>query len=102
MGLTIVLETENGEALVTVLDPKNLLHQLLPSHDDHTFFALRNIDWYGDTVFNRLQMEEFLSEWNRLRTATLSQEETEILDEIGCLGLKCQKETHLYLKFYGD
>jgi hypothetical protein len=45
----------------------NFLHRLLPPHDDDTYYCLRYVDWYGDTVFNRLQIETVLQELERIR-----------------------------------
>lgn len=102
MGLTIMVETEDGERIEQIADPLNLLHQLLPSHDDQAYQCLRYIDWYGDTVFNRLQMDTFLTELNGVRRATRSPAEIELLAQIEKLARRCQAEPHLYLKFYGD
>lgn len=51
MGLSIVLETERGEPLDRVDNTKNLLHELLPLHDDLSYQLLRFVDWYADTTF---------------------------------------------------
>jgi len=102
MGLTITVETEEGERIEQIADPLNHLHRLLPSHDDQTYQCLRCIDWYGDTVFNRLQMETFLTELDRVRRAARSPAEIELLAQIEKLARRCKAEPHLYLKFYGD
>lgn len=102
MGLTIALETEQGELVAKVEDRKNLLHNLLPTQEDKGFSLLSFIDWYGDTIFNRKQMEIFLSELSFLKNKGISEEEKKILLSIEGLALKCQTELHLYLKFYGD
>ncbi len=102
MGLDVILEWEDGERIEDVGDPHNLLHRLLPPHDDDSYQCLRFIDWYGDTVFNRLQMTPFLAEWERLYSAAQSEEEKELLRSIETLARRCQSEPHLYLKFYGD
>ena len=101
MGLTVVLETENGVAVEHVGDPTNILHRVLPrlSSDSH---CLGYIDWYGDTVFNRVQMDRFLHEWRGLRLTMKSPQERELFDAIEGLALRCQREPHWYLKFYGD
>ena len=62
MGFDINLESERGEILATVSDPTNLLHRVLERamvEEPH----LEEIDWYGDTTFNRLQMSRFLAQW---------------------------------------
>jgi hypothetical protein len=102
MGLSVALQNENGNPIDIVLDPKNYLHRLLPSHDDESYQCLRFIDWYGDTVFNHLQMPTFLSEWQRLNSKVKSDEERQLLSRIEKLAYDCQSEQHVYLKFIGD
>lgn len=102
MGLHIALETERGQTIEAISDPTNLLHRLLPSLDDSSYQCLRLIDWYGDTVFNRLQMETFLAEWERLSRTARTIEEKELAVHIANLARRCLNEPHLYLKFYGD
>jgi len=102
MGLCIVLENEAGESLEMLLDGKNLLHKLLPSHDDDAHPLLASIDWYGDTVFNNLQMKRFLAEWENLVQRAGSPEEQELVAGIKSLGHRCRDGVHLYLKFIGD
>ena len=101
MGFCVILERENGEPLEQVEDPKNMLHQLLPSEDD-SYQYLRFIDWYGDTVFNGLQIQPFLSEWDRLTESARTSDENALLARIRELALRCSQEPHLYLRFCGD
>ena len=102
MGISVVLETESGEELQRIDDPGNLLHALLPSQDDTSFAHLRHIDWYGDTVFNHLQMESFLQEWERLRERAQNSDAVALHGRIKDLADRGKQEAHLYLKFYGD
>lgn len=101
MGLCVILEGEDREPIEQVEDPKNILHQLLPSEDD-SYQHLRFIDWYGDTVFNRLQIRPFLSEWDRLTESAQTPDETSLLTRVRELALRCSQEPHLYLRFCGD
>jgi hypothetical protein len=101
MGFDINLETENGEVLATVGDPQNLLHRLLEC-SSAAEPRLTEIDWYGDTTLNRLQMPRFLSEWAELSKQSKSPEETKLVDEVKRLAERCEGEVHLYLKFVGD
>jgi hypothetical protein len=101
MGFDINLETERGEVLASIGDPKNLLHRLMErSLADEP--RLAEIDWNGDTVFNRLQMPRFLSEWQMLARYVQSPEEAKLVDEIRALAERCRDHVHLYLKFVGD
>ena len=101
MGLDINLVKEDGEVLATVADPKNLLHRLLErSLADEPLLA--EIDWNGDTTFNRLQMTRFLLEWQTIAKHSKSAEETKVVDEVRTLAERCAEGVHLYLKFIGD
>ncbi len=102
MGLDIVLEDENGGQLASTADPQNHLHRLLPDIADTSFALIRYIDWYGDTVFNRLQMEDFLEEWARLYEKAEADAERKVLREVESLASKCADDLHTYLRFIGD
>ena len=102
MGLNVALETNRGECLGRVADPTNILHRLLPGHDEKQYQCLRFVDWYGDTWFNRLQIEQFLLEWDMISSKAATAEEIQLLAQIKGLAQRCQKEPHLCLKFYGD
>lgn len=69
MGIDIQLQNEDGEILERISDEKRLLHDLLPV-GDHSL--LSGIDLYGDTIFNRIQMDDFLSEWAKLKMKEMS------------------------------
>lgn len=59
MSLVIKLEDDLGERSEWVL-----LHGVIPARDERDFPLLRCVDAYGKTVFNHLQMENFLDEWS--------------------------------------
>lgn len=62
MALDVALADERGARIDGVGDVPNVLGRLLPPADDRSFRCLGFIDLYGDTVFNRLQMGELLTE----------------------------------------
>jgi hypothetical protein len=101
MSFLVRLEGESGE-LIDEVDEGALLGDVLPRYDDPTYQCLRFIDPDGDTVFNQLQMEQFLMEWERLQSQLRGQEREEIAAAIRKLALRCRDGVHLYLKFYGD
>jgi hypothetical protein len=101
MGFDINLESERGEILATVSDPTNLLHRVLERamvEEPH----LEEIDWYGDTTFNRLQMSRFLAQWQVVVRQAKTPEQLKLVNEVRELAERCQSELHLYLKFIGD
>jgi len=101
MGFDINLESERGEVLATVADPKNLLHRLIErSAPDEPL--LEEIDWYGDTVFNRLQMPRFLSHWQIVAGHAKTSDELKIVEDVKELAVRCGGSVHLYLRFEGD
>jgi hypothetical protein len=102
MGLCIQLTDEVGTDIETVADDTNILHRLLPPHDDDASPMLASIDWYGDTVFNAIQMKRFLAEWERIVKTTRSPQEQTLIAAIKRMAERCQDEAHHYLKFIGD
>ena len=103
MGITAVLEDENGNRLAMVEDPTNVLHGLLTGPEQAPFnHVLRYIDWYGDTTFNRLHAEQFLREWDSLAPKLKGGEDHRVFTGIRQLAERLRSETHVYLKFYGD
>ena len=102
MGLGITLQDESGAELESLTDPKNYLGKLLPKNGDPTYPMLASIDFYGDTVFNRMQMDRFLVEWSDVSTKANAPEERSLVSAVERLARRCQDEVHLYLKFIGD
>ena len=102
MGLAITLQDERGVELDSVVDAKNFLGELLPEHDDRAHPMLASIDFYGDTIFNRMQMDRFLVEWSDVVSKANIPEEKALVSAIEGMARRCLDEVHLYLKFIGD
>ena len=102
MGLSIVAEDENGLELQAFHDPRNILHTLLPSQNDTSFVTLRFVDWVGDTVFNRLQIGDFIFECERLLADPRTDEQRETLGHLLELARLVASRPHRYLRFVGD
>lgn len=69
---------------------------------DASYKLLCHIDPYGDTVFNRLQMVVFLTEWERLIGIAQTSEQRKAWTGVRDLARRCNEEVHLYLRFIGD
>lgn len=95
------MESETGEVLATISDPQNLLHRLL-ERSVTVEPLLAEIDWYGDTIFNRLQIPRFLSHWRTLASQGKSPDELKIVEDVKELAVRCGGSAHLYLRFVGD
>lgn len=102
MGVDVHLQNESGKRLQSISDPKGIVATLIPI-DDERFPLLRHVDLYGDTIFNRSQCRQLISELEFLeRSQKLKPEASACLDELKKLARKCEGEPHLYLKFVGD
>lgn len=102
MGLNVQLEDEHGEVAERLDDPRGLLYRVLPELADSEFQYLPYIDRYGDTIFNRPQMEPFVREWDRLISNCRDLEIRRLLAEVKRLATACRAGVHLYLRFVGD
>jgi len=98
----VKLETEDGVSKGEVLDPEGLIDRYLPSLGDLAFPLLRLVDPYGDTVFNQLQVQVLLAEWDRIIEAAASLPDRQLLLQVRALALQCENEPHTYLRFMGD
>ena len=79
-----------------------MLHGVIPSREERDFPCLRCIDPYGKTVFNHLQMETFLAEWEQVRERAHDESQKEAWEKIKQMGQTCQADRDLYLRFVGN
>lgn len=102
MGITAIVERESGDAIDSLGDPHNILHRVLPEQADQTFRHLNCIDWYGNTIFNRIQIPEVRRELQRLAAGLNDGAELALIEQLDALAAQALSGVHLYLKFYGD
>lgn len=104
MGLNhVTLENQAGKPLrELVADPAVLDPLLGEAEREAGFEILREIDPYGYTVFNHLQMERFLEAWERLQSRATTSTQKSVMKEIADLAGQCRDQPHLYLRFHGD
>ncbi len=94
MTWSVRLQDERGKPVVP--QDAAIEFSLIPTDTD--FLLLHYIDPYGDTVFNRVQMDDFLTDWNRLRPEGKREQWAMVRD----MAVRCRDEAHLYLRFIGD
>lgn len=97
MSLVVKLEDDLAERGDWII-----LHGVLPSRGEDSFPLLRGIDPYGRTVFNHLQMETFLDEWERVRDRARDESQREAWLKVKEMALACQQDRDLYLRFVGN
>jgi len=101
MSFTINLESEDG-AILDSIEDFNLLKNYIPDISNKNFYCLKYVDIYGDTVFNKLQMNDLIKELKIIQENNKSNEINLFLEKLLDLANKCKNKVHLYLKFYGD
>lgn len=102
MSIKAVLQTVDGRQRdEEVIDPNYALARIWPVGDPE-FPLLQYIDLYGDTVFNRQQMEQVVKELDILIANASTDEQKEILQRIQALAMRCKKRPHWFLRFVGD
>jgi hypothetical protein len=92
MGIEVVVEDERGTKIASLEDPTNILHRVLPPHDDPAYQLLNRVDWYGDTTFNRHQISDVRQELKRLVNAKRSPEELRLIEQIDALASRSESE----------
>jgi hypothetical protein len=102
MGITISLETEQGEKIEVVADLHNWLLSQLERPDLSETLCLRYLDPWGNTIFNHLQMDDLLQDLRRVRNLATNKQQRELLDKIEEFAERCTEGVHLYVKFSGD
>jgi hypothetical protein len=96
MSLVVKLEDDLGERSEWVM-----LHGVIPSTEEREFPVLRGIDPFGKTVFNHLQADEFLAEWERVRDRAKDESQREAWEKVKEMAEICKLDRDLYLRFVG-
>ncbi|MBZ5721735.1 MAG: hypothetical protein LAO03_15255 [Acidobacteriia bacterium] len=97
MSWVVKLEDNLGERSDWII-----LHNVIPSRDERDFPFLRCVDPFGKTVFNYLQMEPFLEEWERVRDRASDEQQKEAWEKVKEMAQACQRDRDLHLRFVGN
>jgi hypothetical protein len=96
MSLVVKLEDDLGERSEWVM-----LHGVIPGIEERDFPVLGGIDPFGKTVFNHLQAEAFLGEWDRVRNRAKDESQREAWQKVKEMAEICRLDRDLYLRFVG-
>lgn len=100
MGLKVVLKTETGTELKSL---PRYFGELITFSERIDFPLLGHIDPYGDTIFNRLQMESISLELKQLLDAGPdSDEKRSFIESLIAICAEGLRRPHRYLWFSGD
>ncbi|MGA9641286.1 MAG: hypothetical protein WBQ72_07815 [Terriglobales bacterium] len=97
MSLVVKLEDDLGERSEWVI-----LSGVLPGSSDPNLVLLSGIDPFGKTVFNHLQMEAFLQEWQRVEERVRDESQKEAWKRVKEMAEACRHDRDLYLRFVGN
>ena len=97
MSLVVKLEDDLGERSEWVI-----LNGVIPGATDGSFVLLSGVDPFGKTVFNHLQMEAFLQEWERAKERVRDDTQMEARNKVKQMAEACQADRDLYLRFVGN
>ena len=104
MTLEIVLEDEFGEREDGFVDAGYLIAAIEPSmsENEDRRRLLDYIDPWGNTMFNRLQLDRLSAELEELEKIKPSEKLTEVIAQLQNLIVKCKATSHHYIKITGD
>ena len=97
MSLVVKLEDDLGERSEWVM-----LHGVIPTNGEADFLLLSGIDPFGKTVFNHLQMESFLEEWERAKDRVRDDSQKAAWQKVKEMAETCRSDRDLYLRFVGN
>ncbi len=97
MSLVVKLEDQQGER-----GEWAMLHGVIPAHAERDFPVLRGIDPYGTTVFNHLQIDAFLEEWDKVRDRATDENQKEAWSKVKEMAEACKEDRDLSLRFVGN
>jgi hypothetical protein len=97
VSFVVKLEDDLGEQNDWVL-----LHGMIPTREERGFPILRGVDPFGKTVFNHLQMESFLEEWERVAERARDESQQEAWRKVKQMAQACRQDRDLYLRFLGN
>jgi hypothetical protein len=102
MGISVRVESEEGDIEAEVADPSELTQTLLPDAGDASWSCLRFVDPSGATVFNRLQISALIGELQR-RLAQLDDPDIkEHLGEILQLVESAEGQERTFVRFVSE
>jgi hypothetical protein len=102
LGLNIEIHDERGKVLELVTDENNLVMRIAGKTSFEVSPMLASLDPYGNTIFNRIQIPQFLSELSARRKESTADDEITLANKVVRLAETVCDSVHLYLAFIGD
>jgi hypothetical protein len=93
MGWTVILESQSRKE-ISIVDAEWEFDDSLAKSSK----LIKYLDPYGDTIFNGLQMDDLITDLEKLQELNYSETTTKVIE----LAVECKTNSHIYLVFYGD
>ena len=78
------------------------IEALLPGAWEEERPFLSSIDPYGDTLFNSVQMRQFLREWASIEARVVTEPQRQTAAAVARMARQCANGLDLFLRFVGD
>jgi len=102
MGISVRVESGEGDIEAEVADPSELTQTLLPDAADASWTCLRFVDPSGATVFNHLQISALIGELQRRLSELDDPDIKEHLGEILQLVESAEGQEGTFVRFVGE
>ena len=102
MGESELVGSKSSSAPAPVSGGPPLNSVLNKAFSKETFTQLSNVDEYGTTIFNRMQLAEVLPELERLRVFASKDDERRVVQELIDIAKQVESDVHTFLVFLGD
>jgi hypothetical protein len=100
--IEVILQTESGGVISEYADETNVMQGVFHRAAIDPGSYLFDIDWYGETIFNRGQAPKVLKEWLAIEKFFSTKEERALFVYVrNCLE-RMPEEPHWYLRLIGD
>jgi len=93
MGWTVILESQIRKE-ISIVDAEWAFDDSLGKSSK----LVKYLDPYGDTIFNGLQMDDLITDLEKLQELNYNEITTKVIE----LAFECKANPHIYLVFYGD
>jgi len=102
MGISVRVESGEGDIEAEVADPSELTQTLLPDAGDASWACLRFVDPSGATVFNQLQISALIGELQQRLSELNDPDIKEHLGEILQLVESAEGQERTFVRFVSE
>jgi hypothetical protein len=98
---TINLENEDGTVVESIQD-NGLLSKFIPEVHDNNYCCVKYINLWGNTVFNELQLDDFIKELKIITAKSEDENVKALVNKLIEFATRADNEGPGLIKFIGD